>query len=90
MLLNDKSTDVLSNLLEHSKFKLMAVMAGGWLASSSLARGTGMVREAPWGLAEASVAVHRAPLSITDGAEPRESFLRLSFGKERDKHIFQR
>lgn len=67
MLLNDKPTDVLTSLLEHSKFKFIAVMAADWQASSSLAKGMGMVWAAPWGLSEAVLA--SALLPITGGAE---------------------
>lgn len=90
MLLNDKSTDVLSSLLEHGKLKLMAVMAAGWPASSSLAAGMGMVQATPWGLSEASVAVHRALLSIIDGAEPRVKLPETELWEEEGKRVLQR
>ena len=89
MLLNDKSTDVFSSLLEHSKLKLVYVMAVGWPASSSLARGTGMVQAAPWGLSEASVAIRQALLSITDGAEPREKVPETEVWEGEDKRVLQ-
>lgn len=55
MLSDDTSTDVLSSLLQHCKLQVSYVMAGGWPAFCSLARG---MEATPCGLSEASIAVH--------------------------------
>lgn len=82
MLLDGIFTDVLSSLLKY-KLVLINVMATDWPASSSLARGMGMLQTAPWSLSEASVAIHQLRFPSFMRLNQGKSFLRLSFGKER-------
>lgn len=86
MLSDDTSTDVLSSLLQHCKLQVSYVMAGGWPAFCSLARG---MEATPCGLSEASIAVHWALISITDGIELREKLPETELWEGEGKGVLQ-